>query len=697
MIHTGISFTINRFLKKVIGVSAVGIVPALFVCLQAQSITTLQKELTTTKSDTHRVRVLYELSHAYWLSGQDSIAILYSRQSLELARKLNFLKGEGNARLRLVRIEADRQADLEGAYAQLDTILQIATRLNDRHMEAESYVRKSQLLGDNLTRQKEIIPLLDKANAIFVELGDKSWQGLIYNEKAQLVSRSGRYSQSVEFYLKARQLQEEANDLAGLRSTLPNLGVAYSALGLYKEALKIFDEASIVAQKRDDTILKGFVLNQQADIYEKQGQFAKALKILTEAAAIHKKTQTTYWLPKTYSRMGKVYLQLKDYDNALKYTSLGDKLYREVVDSEDFLDHLVQINYSKIYLARKEYAQAIRYATEGLKWANDSDPPLQAERSEYHLILANAYEASGNVAKALAHFKKYKTDSDSLLNKESLQKATVSAMNYEFDKQRQQTQLSLQTLRNEKLTQSRNFLIALSVLALSIAGLIFWSNRKLTHKNEQLTRKNQEIEEALYKGQHLERKRVASELHDNLNTKLAALRWRMEAWDVSDYSAADQTMYAGLIQMLEDIYSDVRLISHNLLPTELQTHGLASALQKLTDKLNYNPDIQFKLHVGNDYQRPSSTVEFELYNVALELINNSIKHSRASQVVLNLAHNTQRTRLSVSDNGVGFTPDPKTSGIGLHNIMTRVDTLAGYINIHSAPGNGTRVDIDVPA
>ena len=192
-------------------------------------------------------------------------------------------------------------------------------------MEAESYVRKSQLLGDNLTRQKEIIPLLDKANAIFVELGDKSWQGLIYNEKAQFASRGGRYSQSVEFYLKARQLQEEANDLAGLRSTLPNLGVAYSALGLYKEALKIFDEASVVAQKRDNTVLKGFVLNQQADIYEKTRQFDKALKTLTEAAAIHKKTQTTYWLPKTYSRMGKVYLQLKDYDNAFKYTSLGDK------------------------------------------------------------------------------------------------------------------------------------------------------------------------------------------------------------------------------------------------------------------------------------------------------------------------------------------------------------------------------------
>ncbi|GAB3961502.1 hypothetical protein GCM10028805_60570 [Spirosoma harenae] len=643
------------------------------------------------------MHILYELSQAYWLGGDDSLAILYGMQSATLAKKLGYLRGEGKARLRLVRIEADRLLDVPSAYAQLDTIHRIAAKLKDRHMEAEAYIRKAQLLGDNLTRQKEILPLLDKANGIFIALGDKAWQGTVYNEKAQIFARSGQFSKAVEFYLKARQLQEQANDLSGLRSTLPNLGVVYSALGMHKEALALFNQATKVAQKRNDKTLEAFLLNQQADIFEKEGKYDAALNALTKAETINKAIHAIYGLPKVYARMGRLYIKRNEYEKALKSTQLGDKLYRDAVDYEQFLDHLVQVNYGKIYLAKKQYPQVIAYATKGLEWAQESDPPLLAETADYHQLLANAYEGTGQTMKALQHYKQFKAVSDSLLNKESLLKATASAMNYDFDKQRQANQLALQTLKSDKLTQARNFLIGLAALAILLAAIIFWSNQKLKTKNKELTVKNKEIEEALFKGQTIERKRVASELHDNLNTKLTALRWRIEAWDVGDYSPADRKLHGDIIQMLEEVYSDVRLISHNLLPTELQSQGLIPALQKLTDKLNFNPNIEFRLDVKDWENRPSSVIEFELYNVILELINNSIKHSQANRVVLSLTQNTQNLLLSVSDNGVGFASNRQGNGIGMRNIIARVDTLAGKCKIESSPGNGTRVAIEVPA
>ncbi|GAB4033341.1 hypothetical protein GCM10028809_34730 [Spirosoma gilvum] len=640
---------------------------------------------------------MYDLGHAYWLGGNDSLAIVYCTQSEKLAKQLAFLPGEGRARLQLVRIEADRMVDFDEGFAQVDTVLQIAAKLKDRHMEALAYIRKAQLLETNLTRQREIMPLFDKAGAIFSQLGEKSWQGTVYGEKAQFFARSGSFSKAIEFFLKARQLQEEANDLAALRSTLPNLGVSYAALGLYQEALTIFDEAERVAKKRNDKVLEAFLLNQRAEILEKQGHYEAALAVLAKAVAIHKATHAAYWLPKTYLRMGRVYIKQKQFDKALSYTQLGDKMFQDVTESEDFLDHLVQINYGKIYLAQHQYRKAIAYASEGLKWADESDPPLLAETAEYHSILAQAYEGVGQIDNALFHYKKYKFDSDSLLNKESVQKATASALNYTFDKQRQQAQLNLQTLANEKLTQARNFLIAISVLTTLLAGLIFWSNRKLKAKNEELVVKNQEIEDALFKGQYIERKRVASELHDNLNTKLAALRWRMEAWDVSEYSEEDRVMHEGMVRMLEDVYSDVRLISHNLLPTELQTHGLASALQKLIDKLNFNPSMQFLLNIKGTGKRPTAKIESELYYIALELVNNSIKHSHANQVVIDLDQHAKKISLTVRDNGVGFSPESQTNGIGMRNITTRVETLQGVYRLQSAPSHGTSIRIDVPA
>jgi signal transduction histidine kinase len=686
----------GRLLKCLVRNSLLPFFLGVCLHLQAQKIDLLQKQLRKARPDTNLVRILYDLGYAYWLSGDDSLANRYGAQSAWLAQKLGFLTGEGKARLHLARIEADRMVDFQGAFAQLDTVFRIAAKLNDRHMEAVAYIRKAQLLETFFTRQKEIMPLFDKALAIFVTLGDKSWQGTVYNEKAQRLSRSGEFSKAIEFYLKARHLQEAVKDTTALRSTLPNLGVTYAALGLYQEALTAFDAAERVAQKRNDKVLEAFLLNQRAEIFEKEGKYAEALKTLSKAAAIHQASRAAYWLPKTYSRMARVYIKLKDYEKALHFTRLGDKLFQEVVDSDNFLDHVVQINYGKIYLARKQYRRAITYAAEGLEWAEESDPPLLAEAAEYHWMLAESYEATGEFNKALMHHKKFKAVSDSLLNKEAVQKATASAMKYEFDKQQQQHKLSLQTVQNEKLTQGRNFLVVLSTLALLVAGIILWSNGKLRGKNRELTDKNKEIEEALFKGQNIERKRVASELHDNLNTKLAALRWRLEAWDVSEHSESDRKIHAGSLQMLEDVYADVRQISHNLLPSELQTQGLGPTLQKLINQLNFNPAMAFRLKTSGLEKRVNAKIEFELYHVTLELVNNILKHSQASQVTISLAQTQQLVLLSVSDNGVGMKIDPQSSGIGLRNIVSRVDTLGGQCQFESSPGNGTTVLIEVP-
>ncbi|TDE17236.1 tetratricopeptide repeat-containing sensor histidine kinase [Dyadobacter psychrotolerans] len=662
----------------------------------AQKIDSLQLELKKSAADTNRVNIFYELGYANWLGGNDSLAIVCCSQSVRLAKKLNFFKGEAKGRLMLVRIEVDRLVDQKSAFAQLDTVMQIAVKNKDHHIEGQLYIRKAQLLETNLTRKAEVMPLYNKALAIFEALGDKSWQGTVYNELGQKMAISGQYSKAIEFLLRARKMQEESGNITALRSTIPNLGVAYAALGLYKEALAAYDDAARIAQNRNDKVLEAFLLNQRAEILEKQSKYKAALEILKKAAAIHEASGASYWLPKTYSRMGRVYTQMKDFDKALKYTELGDKLFQDVVDSDDFLDHVVQVNYGRIYLAKKQYSQVIARASKGLEYAMESDPVLIQESAEYNRQLAEAYQATGDNKKALVYFRAFKNDSDSLLNKESLQKATAMAMNYEFDKKDQLSKLSIQKLQNEKLIQSRNFLIGLSVLAVCIAGIILWSNRKLRGKNQQLVAKNREIELALYKGQNLERKRVASELHDNLNTKLAALRWRMEALNTSSYSEADLKIHNGSIQMLEDIYADVRLISHNMLPAELETHGLVAALLKLTEKLNTNPKTQFTLVIDQMQQRADPKIEFELYNVVLELVNNIIKHAKASKVWLSLSQNEGMLLLTVSDNGVGFTAQSQTNGIGLRNISARIDALHGDWKVESTPDSGTKVVARVP-
>jgi signal transduction histidine kinase len=664
-------------------------------CSSAQKIDSLLVSLKKMPADTQRVNSFYDLSYAYWVGGDDSLATAYSLQSVSLAKKLKFVQGEMKARLLLARIELDRFSDLATAYAHLDTVHIMARRIGDKKNEGMVYFRRAQFFKELLEKQSRVNPLLDSALALFVEIGDKSAQGFVYGEMAQSLGLQGKYADAVAMTLRARKLQEEVNDLAALRSTVTNLGVYYYSLGLYNEALQTFNEAEVIARKRNDNVLMAFLYNQRGEIFDRQGKNREALEQLEKAVKIHEASKAPFWLARTYARMGSVYLKAGDFVNGMRYTKLADKVYSEMVDSKESLDHYVQLNYGKIFLSQKAYSKVIRYATKGLEWAMEAEPPLLKESSEYHRLLSAAYEGLGKKAQALEHFKIYKTQSDSLLNKESVQKVTVATMTYTFDKKQQVDKLTIETLKNEKLIQFRNFLIGLSLLGFIITIFILWSNRRLRRKNAELVAKNREIEEALFRGQKLERKRVASELHDNLNTKLAALRWRLEAMNMGQYALGDQKIHEGSLEMLNDIYDDVRLISHSMLPVELETLGLISALRKLTDSLNINSRTRFHLVINEAGVRPPAVVEHELYIMTLELVNNVLKHAQASEVWISVSQDHKSVRLTVSDNGVGLNEDLKSDGMGMFNLQNRVEALRGKLTIESGVGTGLKVGVEV--
>lgn len=80
---------------------------------------------------------------------------------------------------------------------------------------------------------------------------------------------------------------------------------------------------------------------------------------------------------------------------------------------------------------------------------------------------------------------------------------------------------------------------------------------------------------ALTEGQNIERKRMAIELHDNINAKIAAAKWIMETINTPDKSIQERNVIDQLVETMSDIYEDVRFISHNLVPKELETKNLS--------------------------------------------------------------------------------------------------------------------------
>ncbi|MEZ4900891.1 MAG: tetratricopeptide repeat protein [Spirosomataceae bacterium] len=362
----------------------------------AQKTEIVRKSIENMPLDTHRVSTLFELGRTYWLEGNDSLAQLYCKESVRLAKQLKFPVGEAKARLQLVRMELDYLTDLQTAYNHLDTTLSIVKKIPNKSLEGQVYFRRAQLYESFFEKQKEVTPLLNKALQLFIEAKDDIWQGTVYGEMAVLLTNEGKYAEAVDLMLKARRLQEKSNNLMALRSTIPNLGSFYVALGRFQEALQCFQEAEKIAQKLDDQRLKAYIVSQQAEIFEKQGKYKEALGHFLQAAKIHEISQATQWLPRIYARIGGVYLSLKEYDKALQYTQTADSLYKSQVDSKEALEHVSQINFGKLFLIQKKYKQVISYASKGLEWANEAEPPLRREAAEYHRQLSKLMKSWEN-------------------------------------------------------------------------------------------------------------------------------------------------------------------------------------------------------------------------------------------------------------------------------------------------------------
>jgi signal transduction histidine kinase len=213
-------------------------------------------------------------------------------------------------------------------------------------------------------------------------------------------------------------------------------------------------------------------------------------------------------------------------------------------------------------------------------------------------------------------------------------------------------------------------------------------------KESILLQQNAELQAALLQGQTTERKRVAADLHDNLGTSLSALRWNLEAINPKNLNTNEQEAYRNLHSMIDKAYNEVRLLSHNLLPEDLEKQGLRVTLQSFVRKINQNTSLKFTLSFSDNFPRLSPKTEFELYSICLELINNILKHAQATQASIKFEVESEKVRLILSDNGKGLSENGST-GKGLRNIAERVKSLGGTWEVKSEDGLGVVNEIVV--
>jgi len=197
----------------------------------------------------------------------------------------------------------------------------------------------------------------------------------------------------------------------------------------------------------------------------------------------------------------------------------------------------------------------------------------------------------------------------------------------------------------------------------------------------------------LIEAQEQERRRIASELHDDVGQQLALAELRLaEIKSASDL----KPMLDRLSDQLAEISSEVREISHGLYPSLLQNLGLTPALKKLGREITREKNIAVQLALER-VEFVSAAVSLALYRVAQEALHNIEKHSHARHVTIELSRTSGTLALRITDDGIGFDAGQvPAAGLGIDSMEERLRSVGGTLQIKSSPNRGTEVLASVP-
>ena len=535
---------------------------------------------------------------------------------------------------------------------------------------------------------------------------------------------------STDYYFQATYLiWKESGDKEKIAASLSNLSLTQrlkinpdSAIFYLQQSLAIFEEL-----KNESTVAK--ILANIASIYNDIGNNLKHDEYALRALLIQEKLDEKQALGITLINLCMSMQNQKRYDEGIIYGERALKLFRETNQPQFIGFTLIRVG--SILLDKNEENRAYNYMTEAMQIADNlGNNQMKLEVLELrleHYMFNKEYKKAKIEAENLLNLtdtvhKKdllkiydylktiaiYTDDKEGII--EYVQKYTdtkselmqqswvdnISEMEVRYDTEKKELQIV--SMKEEKRLIIRLFIAFGLVLALALAAsLFFWrltvqKKRFVENQNKQLEQEKQLIAtQSLLDGETTERTRISRDLHDGLGGMLSVLRLNLN--NVKDSALLPNNLLSKFdraIDLLDNSIEEMRRVAHHLMPDSLSRFGLKTAL---TDFLNTIPTVEFN-YFGFD-NRLDRKLELVVYRIIHELVNNAMKHASASNILVQLVQEPDRLSITVEDNGCGFDPETITYGSGINNILTRVESFGGTIDMRSSKGNGTEINIQL--
>ncbi|MDQ3022517.1 MAG: histidine kinase [Bacteroidota bacterium] len=243
--------------------------------------------------------------------------------------------------------------------------------------------------------------------------------------------------------------------------------------------------------------------------------------------------------------------------------------------------------------------------------------------------------------------------------------------------------------------ESRWFKVLAALSLISGTGFLF---RKRSEKIEKEKNIQEEFTRKLIESQEHERRRIAGALHDSLGQNLMIIKNKI----LFAKNCDKETSYLINMDEISDLTSnaieEVRAISHNLRPYELERLGLTEAILSIIENLN-STEITVTSEIDNIDNVLKEEFEINFYRIIQECVCNILKHSKTETAYIKIKKTNNSIEIIIKDNGIGFDTDDASvikKGMGLIGIQERVNILKGQINLSTEKDKGTEYKITIP-
>lgn len=584
--------------------------------------------------------------------------------------------------------------DFDKAVVNGKEALSLAQKLNNQKAVALAYSD----LGNCYTRVNKLNEALDyhkKAYNLRRSLGMDLKAAGSLNNISIIYKQQGKFKESAEYMMKALHIYESKNDSVMQALVKGNLANLYLNMKKPSIAKKYLDESFAISKSKNVKSLLSTAYSSYTEYYLMVKKFDLALSNALQSVLILEKLNRKSDLAIIYNSIGQIYLEKKNYSLAMDYYNKSLGVRKELGDDLGVASCYKNIGYAQVLL--KNYADAESNYKQALALFKKVN--AKEYLNDCNKLLADLYEKQNMYDKAIFYMKEGKKVEDSVFNRDT--EAKLNELNIQYETEKKENQLKIQAL---ELSKRNTFLyIALGLLLLSIViAYLIISNQKFKSSariQKEILRQQDLATKGIIEAEERERKRIASDLHDGIGQMFSAVRMNLSsiADDIDFKREEKKNVFTKTIDLVDESCKEVRAISHNMMPNVLLRSGLASAVRDFISKID-DSVLKVNLETYGLNDRLDSNIETVLYRVIQESVNNVIKHSGANQLDIQISIEEKEITVTIEDNGKGFNASSKDKfeGIGLKNIITRVEFLKGTVEWDSSEGNGTLVAIHIP-